>query len=61
MKKGSYLKLVALDINGFEASIVDDKNVKDINEACEYFTNNIKKIEDDNAIWIILPCQFSVN
>ena len=29
MKKGSYLKLVALDINGFEVSIVSDKNVKD--------------------------------
>lgn len=61
MKKGSYLKLVALDINGLEASIVDDKNVKDINEACEYFQDNCRKIEDNNAVWIILPCQFSVN
>ena len=60
MKKGSYLKLVALDINGLEANIVDDKNVKDIGEACEYFTNNIKKNENSNTIWIILPCQFSM-
>lgn len=61
MKIGSYLKLVALDINGFEASIVDDKNVKDINEACDYFQNNCKNIENNNAVWIILPCRFSLN
>lgn len=52
MKKGSYLKLVALDINGLEANIVDDKNVKDIGEACEYFTKMCEKPTPLGMGWI---------
>jgi len=60
MTKGNYLKLVALDINGIEASIVDDKNVKDITDACEYFSQNFKTNNNKNAIWLILPCNYIV-
>ena len=56
---GRYLKLVALDINAIEASIVDDKIVKNITEVCDYFT---KKYEENvNVVWLILPCSYELN
>lgn len=57
MSKGNYLKLVALDINGMEAIIVQDKNVKDIDEACNYFKSH--KI-NSTAVWLILPCSYII-
>jgi len=60
MTKGNYLKLVALDINGIEASIVDDKNVKDIADACEYFSQNFHASNNMNVIWLILPCKYTI-
>ena len=60
MIKGSYLKLVALDINALETRIIEDKNVKDINEACEYFSHNYKGSDKTNAIWLILPCSYKI-
>lgn len=59
MSKGSYLKLVELNVNGMDANISQDKNVKDINEACDYFLNNFGN--DSNAIWLIFPCNYVVN
>lgn len=58
MDKGKYLKLVALDIDSFEARIIDDKNVEDINGACKYFKNNYQKCKS-SAVWLILPCNYS--
>lgn len=58
--KGIYLKLIALDINGIEASIVDDKNVKNITDACEYFLQNFQADHTRNAIWLILPCNYVI-
>ena len=58
--KGSYLKLVALDINPFETRIVADKNVKDINDVCEYFSHNYKGSDEINAVWLILPCSYKI-
>lgn len=60
MKKGSYLKLIALDINGLEANIVDDKNVKDIGEACEYFMDRYQNNIENDIVWVMLPYHFSL-
>ena len=58
---GSYLKLVALDINALETRIVEDKNMKDINDVCEYFSHNYNGSDKTNAVWLILPCNYTVN
>lgn len=60
MIEGSYLKLVALDISALETRIVEDKNVKDINQVCEYFSHNYKGSDKTNAVWLILPCNYTV-
>ena len=60
MIEGSYLKLVALDISAFETRIVEDKNVKDITDVCEYFSHNYKGYDKTNAIWLILPCNYKI-
>lgn len=60
MIKGSYLKLVALDISALETRVIEDKNVKDINDVCEYFSHNYKGSDKTNAIWLILPCNYTV-
>ena len=60
MIKGSYLKLVALDIDALGTRIIDDKNVKDINDVCEYFSHNYKGSDKTNAIWLILPCSYTI-
>lgn len=52
MEKESFFKLVALNIDALEARIVDDKNVKNIKQACEYLSH----IQTQNDIWLILPC-----
>ena len=56
----NYLKLVALDINALETRIVEEKNMKDINDVCEYFSHNYKDSDKNNAIWLILPCNYTV-
>lgn len=61
MIEGSYLKLVALDISAFETRIVEDKNMKDINDVCEYFSHDYNDSDNTNAIWLILPCNYTVN
>ena len=58
---GSYLKLVALDINALETRIVEEKNMKDIKDVCEYFSHNYKDSDEINAVWLILPCNYRVN
>ena len=58
--KGNYLKLIALDINSLEASIVVDKNVKNITDACDYFLQNFQTDDTKNAIWLILPCNYVI-
>lgn len=58
---GSYLKLVALDINALETRIVEEKNMKDIKDVCEYFSHNYKDSDKTNAVWLILPCNYTVN
>lgn len=60
MIEGSYLKLVALDISAFETRIVEDKNVKDITDVCEYFSHYYNGFDKINAIWLILPCNYTV-
>ena len=60
MIKGSYLKLVALDVSALETRIVEDKNVKDITDVCEYFSHNYKSSDKTNAIWLILPCNYEI-
>ena len=57
---GSYLKLVALDINALETRIVEEKNMKDIKDVCEYFSHNYNGSDKTNAIWLILPCNYTV-
>lgn len=59
MTEGIYLKLVGLDINGISADIVDDKNVKDMNDACDYLLKHHQKI-DNNIVWLILPCHYVI-
>lgn len=59
MNKGSYLKLVALDVNGMDANIVQDKNVKNINEACNYFLENYKT--HSTVVWLIFPCNYIIS
>ena len=58
---GSYLKLVALDIDAQETRIVEEKNMKNINDVCEYFSHNYNGSDKTNAIWLILPCNYTVN
>lgn len=60
MSKGDYLKLIALSVDGFEASILDDKNVKNIGEACDYFQENYGR-NRSTAMWLILPCSYTIN
>ena len=59
MDNGNYLKLVALDVNGFEASIVDDKNVKNIVDACNYLHREYQR-NKSTAVWLILPCSYII-
>ena len=58
---GSYLKLVALDINALETRVIEEKNMKDINDVCEYFSHDYNDSDNTNAIWLILPCNYTVN
>lgn len=60
MIDGSYLKLVALDINALETRIVEEKNMKDIKDVCEYFSHNYKDSDNINAVWLILPCNYEI-
>lgn len=60
MTEGSYLKLVGLDINGISADIVDDKNVKDMRDACDYFLEHHPENES-NVVWLILPCHYAIH
>lgn len=60
MINGSYLKLIALDINALETRIVEEKNMKNINDVCEYFSHNYNGYDNSNAIWLILPCNYTV-
>lgn len=57
---GSYLKLVALDIDALETRIVEEKNMKDINDVCEYFSHNYNGSDKTNAVWLILPCNYEI-
>ena len=57
---GNYLKLVALDINALETRIVEEKNMKDIKDVCEYFSHNYNGSDKNNAIWLILPCSYKI-
>lgn len=50
-----FLKLVALEVDALEARISDDKNVKDMKQACEYLSCQQQK----SQIWIIMPCSFN--
>ena len=61
MIDGSYLNLVALDINALETRVVEEKNMKDINDVCEYFSHDYNDSDNTNAIWLILPCNYTVN
>ena len=52
MSSEMFLKLVALDIDALEARVIDERNVKDLQQACDYLYP--KSV--NNEIWIILPC-----
>lgn len=56
---GNYIKIVGMDINAIEATVVVDKNVKDVQEMYEYFLDNLNN-DQRNIVWIMLPCSYSI-
>ena len=57
---GSYLKLVALDISALETRVIEEKNMKNINDVCEYCSHYHNGSDKNNAICLILPCNYAV-
>ena len=57
MMDGTYFKVVGLSIDALEAEIIQDKNVKDINDVPDV-VNRTK--ETDNIIWLVLPCKYKI-
>lgn len=49
-------KVVCLDENNpVEYTILDEVNIKDMEEVCKYLQENYLKFNMDNCKWIILP------
>ena len=57
MKCGNYYKVVGLSIDALETQIVQDKNIKDINDA-QKVINETKNCDD--IVWLVLPCQYKI-
>ena len=57
MTRGNYYKVVGLSIDALDAQIVQDKNIKDINDAPKIIneTNNCNDI-----VWLVLPCRYQI-
>ena len=54
---GSYYKVIGLSIDALEAQIIQDKNVKDIDDVLGV-VNCTKEIE--NVVWLVLPCRYKI-
>ena len=57
MNCGNYYKVVGLSINALETQIVQDKNIKDINDAPKII-NEVKNCDD--IVWLVLPCRYQI-
>ena len=57
MVDGSYYKVIGLSINALEAQIIQDKNVKDIDDVLGV-VNHTEKTE--NIVWVMLPCRYKI-
>lgn len=57
MVDGSYYKVIGLSIDALEAQIIQDRNIKDINDVPSV-VNCTKEIE--NVVWVILPCKYKI-
>ena len=57
MVDGSYYKVVGLSIDALEVQIIQDKNVKDINDVPNVVNHNNEK---RNVIWLVLPCRYKI-
>ena len=58
MNCGNYYKVVGLSIDALEAQIVQDKNIKDINDAPKII-NAAKNCDD--IVWLVLPCRYQID
>lgn len=56
MQDGNYLKLIGLELDGFEARIIEDKNVKDFESIPQNISDGHR-----NAIWLIFPCSYRIS
>ena len=54
---GSYYKVIGLSIDALEAQIIQDKNVKDIDDVPNVVNHNN---ETGNVIWLVLPCRYKI-
>ena len=57
MTRGNYYKVVGLSIDALDAQIVQDKNIKDINDA-QKVINETKNCDD--IVWLVLPCRYQI-
>ena len=54
---GSYYKVIGLSIDALEAEIIQDKNVKDIDDVLGVVNHTE---ETENIVWVILPCRYKI-
>ena len=54
---GSYYKVIGLSIDALEAQIIQDKNVKDIDDVLGVVNHTE---ETENIVWVILPCKYKI-
>lgn len=57
MTRGNYYKVVGLSIDALDAQIVQDKNIKDINDAPKII-NETKNCND--IVWLVVPCRYQI-
>ena len=57
MVDGRYYKVVGLSIDALEVQMIQDKNVKDINDVPNVVNHNN---ETGNVIWLVLPCRYKI-
>ena len=58
MKYRNYYKVVGLSLDALETQIVQDKNIKDINDAPKII-NAAKNCDD--IVWLVLPCRYQID
>ena len=57
MVDGSYYKVIGLSIDALEAQIIQDSNVKDINDVPDVVNHTE---ETENVVWLVLPCRYKI-